>query len=233
MILTSLLDNKQYFWIKVPRTATISYKNFFLKYYQSDDITCEHHDPAKGKLHMHHKYTELCQLYNTKLPGVTVVRHPLTRFVSGLHMIKLLTSETECPHDKRTFANLDSSFLDNTSTMIDYFKTFFGKNCQVTATFQDMFLSEEEKFIKSFFEPQMAYVYNPNVTWFKYENIQEFNTWISTTLGYDTTEIKRDNESRKHLLAHLDFSNPEFIKHVELMFYDDYKVFNYPFQYLT
>jgi len=233
MILTSLLDNKQYFWIKVPRTATISYKNFFSKYYHSENITCLQHDPAKGKLHMHYTYNALCELYNTSLPGITVVRHPLARFVSGLHMIKLLTSETECPHDQKTFSKLDISFLDNTTTLIDYLKTFFGKNCHPSAKLPDMFLTQEERFIKSFFEPQMTYVYHPKVKWFWYENINEFNAWISTTLGYDTTQIERENQSRKHLLEHLDFSNSEFIKHVELMFYDDYKVFNYQFQYLT
>ena len=29
------------------------------------------------------------------------------------------------------------------------------------------------------------------------------------------------------------FNDPEFIEMVELMFYDDYKIFGYPLQYLT
>jgi hypothetical protein len=222
MILSSIINNDKYFWIKVPRTATVSYQNLFLKYY-SGDTTCEEHDPATGNLHMHYSYTNLCKLYGFSLPGITVVRHPLTRFVSGIHRLKSVSKEK----------NIDCSFLDNTKIFVEYLKTFFGKNCHTTASFQDIFLSTEELFIKSFFQTQITFVYDPNVKWFWYENINQFNNWITSSLGYDITQLTRKNASKKELLKHLDFSNPELVKQVELMFYDDYKVFNYPMEYLT
>lgn len=222
MIITSLLSSEKYFWIKIPRTATVSYLNFFLKYYKGE-VKCNVHDPALGQLHTHYTYLELCNLYDTRLPGVTVVRHPLKRFVSGLHQLKLLSEEKI----------IDVSFLQDMDSCVNFLTSFFGKNCQNIVEYGDLFNTPESFFPKSFFQTQISYMYHPKVTWFKYENIQEFNSWIHNTLGYDTLQLTHENSSNKNVLNHLDFSDERFIKIAENMFYDDYKVLNYPFQYLT
>jgi hypothetical protein len=76
-------------------------------------------------------------------------------------------------------------------------------------------------------------MYHPKVSWFKYENIEKFNEWIINTLDYDVSLLSRENQSVKKILSNLNFSDPKFIETVENMFYDDYKVLDYPFQYLT
>lgn len=222
MILSSLLTGEKYFWIKIPRTATVSYLNFFLNYYKGK-VGCETHDPALGQLHTHYTYLQLCNLYENKLPGVTVVRHPLTRFVSGLHHLKYYSEEK----------TVDASFLENMDSCVSYLNKFFGKNCDVSVLYEDLFSTPAPFFAKSFFHLQISYMYHPKVMWFKYENIEEFNTWIEKNLGYDISLLPHENSSKKDLLSHLDFSDERFVRTVENMFYDDYKILNYPFQYLT
>ena len=62
--------------------------------------------------------------------------------------------------------------------------------------------------------------------------MHEFNTWIQQTLGYDITQIPHEN-STDDVTLDIDINEPEFVKVVEMLFYDDYKVFNYPLKYLT
>ena len=223
MILTSLLTGEKYFWIKVPRTATTAYQDFFLNYYSNDEITCEMHDPAKGTHHMHYTYTALCKLYNQKFTGVTVIRHPLKRFISSLHKLKELAIQE----------NFELPFLESTTSCIDFLSKHFGKNCHTTASFQDLFLGADPIITISFFYSQIYFIYNPKVIWFKYENIEEFNDWITENLGYDLSLLTQKNNSDKKSLSHIDFTHPDFIKTVENMFYDDYKVLGYSFQYLN
>jgi hypothetical protein len=221
MILTSLVSGEKYFWIKVPRTATIAYNELFLRYYKDDVLRCQTHDPAKGTLHMHYSYVSLCELYNQKLSGVTVVRHPFTRFVSGLHQLKLLSLEH----------NFKVPFLESTSSCIEFLQKHFGKNCNTSADIRDLILEADPTMSIAFFHLQIYFMYNPKVTWFKYESIHDFNDWITEKLGYDVNLLTRTNESNKELLSHLEFTNREFVEVVENMFYDDYKFLNYPFEY--
>jgi len=221
MILTSLVSGEKYFWIKVPRTATIAYQELFLKYY-TGDVKCEVHDPARGRLHSHYSYNGLCDMYDQKLPGVTVIRHPLNKFISGLYQLKLLSYEHK----------FDVPFLKNTSSCINFLTKHFSRNCHTTADMSDL-IQADPRFSISFFHLQIYFMYHPKVTWFRYESIQDFNEWITTKLGYDISLLTRVNESNTELLAHLEFSNPEFVQVVENMFYDDYKFLQYPLQYLT
>lgn len=222
MILTSLLTGEKYFWIKVPRTATVAYQQLFLKYY-AGDVHCEVHDPALGTLHTHYPYAKLCEMYREQLPGITVVRHPLKKFISGLHQLKQLSYEH----------NFEVPFLNDTSSCVEFLTTYFGKNCYSTADISDVVPGVDPMISISFFYMQLPFMYHPKVTWFRYEELENFNTWITEHLGYDVSLLTRTNESNKHLLSHLDFSSPEFVKTVENMFYDDYKILGYPFQYLT
>lgn len=222
MILSSLCSSEKYFWIKVPRTATMSYQGLFLKYYDGD-VKCEIHDPAYGQLHTHYPYDSLCKMYNQRLPGITLVRHPLTRFISGLHQLKLLSEEH----------NFQVPFLEDMSSCVKFLSKNFDRNCYTSTNFEDLFLEANPRITISFFHLQIYFMYHPKVTWFKYENIEDFNNWIAVNLGYDLSLLSRINESKKESLTHLDFSEPKFIEVVENMFYDDYKILGYPFQYLT
>ena len=47
-------------------------------------------------------------------------------------------------------------------------------------------------------------------------------------LGMDTSKLERVGVTKDNKLGHLDFTDTNFVKLLEHLFYDDYKVFNYP-----
>jgi hypothetical protein len=217
MIITSCTTREKYFWVKIPRTGTHSCKEIFKKY-NSDE---------EG--HPHKAYHTLCKIHNMVLPGITVVRHPFTKFISSIHYI----SERQ-PHTTSAIKNLWHS----TESCINFLNESFYRNCVRKITnMSDLFVDSDSivalKSYIAFFTTQTELAYHPSVKIFKYENLPEFTSWISETLGYDTTQFPHVNGSRYHKKLNVDFTSRELVETVENLYYDDYKVFNYPLQYLT
>ena len=217
MILTSCVNSEKYFWIKVPRTATFSYKEIFKKYNQEE------------KDHPHQSYRALCRIHGMNLPAVTVVRHPLTKFISSVYYI-----EHRQPHTTSIIKNLWQS----TESCINLLNASFYKNCirQTTSMFEVFIDSDSDVALTSygaFFTTQTELAYHPAVKIFKYENIENFSSWIQENLGYDVSAVPKINGSEYHKKLNVDFNSRELIETVENLYYDDYKVFGYPFQYLT
>jgi hypothetical protein len=228
-----LLSNK-YLWLKVPKTGTMAYKKLFSLYNDSE---------PEG--HYHYSYLDGIKQYG-KFPGVAVVRHPLVRFISGLKFIK--TKKEQCfagnciIHPNKPSGiycsghtyNID--FLSSTDACVKFLKKNFQKNCN-TGVYRDEFFfkffnAEKHGFIINFFITQTSLVYHPKVKIFYYENLHEFNTWLENELGYDTSLLEQVNVIKNNNLG-VNFDDEEFIRTVEWLFYDDYKIFGYPFKYLT
>lgn len=225
MILTSTLSGQQLFWIKVPRTATHSFEELFKKYNTHQEETVL---PIEADKHNHFSYNELCAIYDKKLNGVSVVRHPLDRFVS---ILKYLFSKYY-----GTSSSI-KSLWESTDSCIEFLNLSFHRNCQpvgydVSTLFIDCETEECVKNCNALFKTQAFYAYTPKVKIFHYEQLHEFTDWIKTHLGYDITEIPRINASCKSIKMNVDFNHPEFIKTVENLYYIDYKVFGYSLQYL-
>jgi hypothetical protein len=216
MILTSCLNNEKYIWVKIPRTATYAFKEIFLLYNESEEI------------HQHNSYLRLCNFYDVSYPGVTVVRHPLQRFISCIYYMHQRQKNT---------SSAIKNLWESTSSCITFLNTTFGKNCQTFSSFNDIFVDVDTQqtmsSCRALFKTQTHQVYNPKVTVFKYEELDFFKKWIEENLGYDLKNLKSINSSNYSIQLPVDFKSREFIETVENLFYDDYKVFGYPFQYLT
>lgn len=218
MILSSCVSSEKYFWVKVPRTGTHSYKEIFSKYNEFTE---------KG--HTHRSYHDLCKVYGMNLPGVAVVRHPFTRFISSIYYM-----ENRQPNTSSIIKNLWTS----TEDCIKFLNDSFNRNCiKRTTRLSDLFIDSDSvtalRSYRAFFTTQTEQAYHPNVLTFKYENLSEFSKWITSSLGYDINELPHMNGSEYHKKLNVDFTSRELIETVENLYYDDYKVFGYPFQYLT
>jgi hypothetical protein len=227
MVLKSLVDNQEYFWIKVPRTATQSFGNFFTQYNDPEP------DAVNGK-HYHYSYVELREMYNKVLPAVSVVRHPLSRFKSIMYYLA----------DR--FMNVDSDvnlLWHSTESCVKFLNSTFDRNCHLKhgslpTIFIETGISNKDSVdyhgaISAFFKTQVFWAYHPKLKIFRYEKLEEFTDWIDTHLGYDINTIRKLNASSNDGKVNVDFNNPEFVKTIENMYYIDYKLFGYPLQYLT
>jgi hypothetical protein len=227
MVLTSLLDNKQYFWIKVPRTATQAFSKFFTLYVPKEP-------GIPDDIHSHFSYLELKEMYQQQLPAVSVVRHPVSRFKSIIYYLA----------DRHPNTQSSAKLLwESTESCVNFLNTVLDRNCELKgASISSIFLDTDvtevtpiRNFINataSFFKTQAEYAYHPKVKIFHYEKLNEFIEWIDTSLGYDTSKIHRFNASVESTQINVDFNHPEFVKTIENLYYIDYKVFGYPLRYL-
>lgn len=218
MILKSIRDDTEYFWIKVPRTATHSFKKVFSKYNTFDEDK-----------HYHRSYVNLCDIYDKKLKGVTLVRNPLTRFKSIINYISITQQSSNSGVNQ---------LWESTDSCINFLNSNFLRNCIPKApSVTDLFIDvESQRYVnnyEAFFRTQTEYAYHPKVKIFRYEHMHEFVVWISNSLGYDMTELPLMNTTRTNTPVNVDFTDPDLIKTVENLYYIDYKVFNYELLYLT
>lgn len=203
--------------MKVPRTATHSFRQLF-----------ENYNPYPYDTHNHPSYIKLCEKHSVVYSGVSVVRNPYTKFISSVFYI------LERQKNETSVENLWSS----TKSCIKFLLDNFEKNLHCKSEkIRDLFIDEPSPELllayNALFTPQTSLVYHPKVTTFKYENLDEFKLWINTTLGYDTSILPKINQSKYEKILNVDFKSREFIETIEYLFYDDYKVFDYPLQYLT
>jgi hypothetical protein len=242
MIVKSLYNGKNYFWVKIPRTGTVSYEQLFLKEFCSFENAIVHnHVPFFSE---HKKCGAPKKIHG----GFSVVRNPTTRFISAMKYLSKQWHRTEFPiHQKNTVRicefcrevtvtpledNRDKhnfvKFFDNENTFYDLLYSTFDKNCELKpgVTLADAFQTKDPAFVKSMFITQTRFSYHPSVKIFKYENLPEFNSWVESFLGYDTSELKQMNSSKDGHLT-IDVSTTKFKNLVKHLYYDDFKVFGY------
>lgn len=248
MIVTSKINNKKYQWIKIPRTGTVSYR--FLFFPELQDKVFLHLHTKYGE----HFTCDSCTVVE-KFPGFCLVRNPISRFISSLKYIILMQehvqSSTEDTHD--TFKLCDvcgvvekipsqntkkynkqvvsfPKFWENETDFYDFLYGNFDKNCNLKLgiTFENIFDVPNSSFIGSFFKTQISACYHPSVKIFKYENINEYNSWIETELGYDTSHLSKFNTSRiSNDSINIDFTSSKFKELVKYLFHDDFKYLGY------
>lgn len=242
MIVNSLVDGKNYFWVKVPRTATHSYEKLFFS---------EFTDTKTKLIHLHTPYYRYKQAQCKNKPevvgGFGVVRNPYERFVSSLRYLRWkhnkptdIKDEYELLHicefcgertlvDKGMFFNRNFiDFLQNETIFYDFIYSSFDKNCMLKSglVWEETFQAETSSIVFSMFKTQTFFVYHPEVKIFRYENLQEFNTWIENTLRYSTKSINKINSS-KHIDLNIDTTTKKFKELVKYLFHDDFKLFGY------
>lgn len=242
MIINSLIDNKNYFWVKVPRTATHSYeKIFFPKFINTTTKVVHLHTPY------HRLKQAQCKNKSEVIGGFGVVRNPYERFISGLRYLKWKHNkiiDTEGDYQRlyicefcgdQNIINKESffdtkfiDFLQNEKIFYDFIYSSLDKNCMLKSglIWEETFQAEPTSIVYSMFKTQTFFVYHPQVKIFRYENLQEFNTWIENSLGYSTKNLNKINSS-KHTDLNIDITTKKFKDLVKYLFHDDFKVFGY------
>jgi hypothetical protein len=214
MLIYSKVSDEKYIWLRIPRTASKTYGRVFF--------------PEGNYEHKHNNYYHETYTYG-ELPAFSVVRHPYTRFVSAIKFISK-QQRLNSNHSKFKFVfpyqdiEVLCEFLNENMYKL--------QNVFSEGVFEEIFKTDDISYIRMFFIPQHHYVGYPPVKIFRYEALDEFNKWIESMLGFDTSKTTKHNSSADEL-QHIDFENSKLIKIIERLFYDDYKVFNYPFQHLT
>lgn len=247
MIVTSLLSDKKYFWVKVPRTGTHAYQRVLFPELHQDNIHVFHsHAPFLDFTHA------MCMKKPVVEHGVSVVRHPKDRFISILKYLTMkyhiLPPNNSSPTllyvcefcGEKTHMSQEHfvsalgtarhvvEFLKSEDVFYDFMYSYFDKNCILKPgyTLESVFQTDNPGLVNSLLKSQIFFAYHPKVKIFKYENIQEFNHWIETTLGLSTQSlIKENTSSHKHLT--IDVTTKKFHDLVRYLFHDDFQVFGY------
>jgi len=253
MIIQSKITGKKYQWIRVPRTATISYSELFFPLAKTN----------VSIFHSHTKYNQfsICEKCvneeKMNLDAFTMVRNPVDRFISSIYFMAYrremssqfnnITQEINryCEfcgslhpiiveyHQKDSPINF-FEFYKNEEIFYQFFYDNFNKNCELKygIDLYSIFDTSDISLISSFFKTQVHWAYHPKVKIFRYEEIDKFNNWIEETLGYDTSQLIHVNASYKKELSsviNIDFTTDKFKKLVKHLFYDDFRYFNYEF----
>jgi len=240
MLITSEITKNHYQWIKVPRTATTAYSKLLYSKFIS----------RMPVLHQHLRYgdfslCEECESNNSisnKIDAFTVVRNPYDRFVSTLYFLnysRQIIGKNHEFYDVCDNCKSSKEIIINTSDFYDFFKdenTFYSffydnffKNCELKHEDIYRYTRLGDWTIPVFFKTQMYWAYHPRVKIFKYENLNEFNSWLEYEFLYDTKKLTRENYSDKKLVLPIDTSTDKFKALVKYLFHDDFLCFGYDF----
>ena len=159
---------------------------------------------------------------------VTVVRDPYTRFVSSMrHFFEALNAQITHPHHVNHL--IYSIPLNNTTNFCNFFYKFYDKNC---ISFDPMvhhkIAYHNIQMYHPFFQTQTSMIRtatNPLI--FKYENLNEFNIWLETEIGIDTSKLSYVGKSEKIIPFNIDLESEEIKSLVKYLFEEDYVQFNY------
>lgn len=211
MLIQSLINSEDKFiWLRVPRTATRAYGQLFF--------------PDGNYRHVHNSYLhEVIHNELGELPAFSVVRNPYTRFKSAIKYM----------HNKKIENNATGRFsynlpIESTDSLATFFTSVVDDlvDTDNNSAWQSAFSITDLSFVRVFFRPQVDFVGFENVNNFKYENLSEFNSWIQTNLGFDTTKVPTSNSSGD-VLTHIDFSDERIKLVVQKLFVEDFEMFDY------
>lgn len=208
MLIQSKVSDEKYIWIRIPRTASKMYGKIFF--------------PDGNYKHNHNNYYHETYTHG-EIDAFSVVRHPYTRFVSSVkHMVKIQNLRGKVDRFDFTIP------YENTEALCDFFNDNIEKlqDCFSNTAYEEVFKTDDVSFVKLFFIPQHHFAGFSPVKIFRYESLNNFNEWIETTLGHDTSNIEVFNSSSDEL-QHIDFQNPKLTSIVQRLFEEDYKFFGY------
>lgn len=205
MLIKSLVDGQEWIWIRIPKTATRAYRLIF---------------EMNNDAHTHLSYKESIEKYGNIERAFSVVRNPVDRLKSGI------------THDidefKKIYPNRQyPSWMMNIELLCDVFFNILGENCKIKNQPAYTALSWEAGMMAEVLKTQCSAVNYPEVKVFKYENLTQFNEWIESTLGFNTTQVVVNGASDYEKYNWLDFTNPRFTELCKMIYKEDYEVFGY------
>lgn len=232
MLVESQIDNSKWLWINIPKTASTLVRNSIFE--------PDHPEDRQD----HYTYIENVEMYG-KYIGFTVVRDPVSRFISGLNHVfnHCYCGECEIFYDVPPTTDDVILFLqditDLSKTITDYHnKSYYNATSDV---WWEIVKSMQIRFIKniimrtpwdctmwSFILPQFVYLdeMDNRDYIFKYENIQTCVNFIENKLGYKVDTSKRPR-SFPYRLQNVDFQNPIIKTLLHEYYKEDYKQLNY------
>lgn len=254
MIITSVKNSSKYFWVKIPRTATTSYERLFFPDLTSEDVVEHLHIPFYNKQnhiicpapqkfvhgfsvvrHPVQRFISLIRHLNRsrlKIPSLQDKKSlvNICQYCGEVTRTSLDDSEVL----KKYITNVNSSrsfvnFLENEDVFYDFLYSTFYKNCELKngLNLQEVFQTENHRLINAVFVTQVYMAYHPKVKIFRYENLPDFNSWIETTLGYNTSYLQNLNQTRGTHEVNIDVTTNKFKELVKYLFEDDFKLFGY------
>jgi hypothetical protein len=227
MLITSKIDQKQWLWINVPKTASTAVMRTFF--------------PSMAVNNQEHQiYNHLIRMYG-QLDAFTTVRNPITRFKSALNHTFNVCVCKRCkiidkPVDKIDIIHFVSDMLKLKGQREDFFRAVYmnGESdyeLNVARSMQKRF----NKYLTSngiqclripAYVSQTFILNGPqeNIRIFKYENLQELSGFIKNTLGYDM-----DNTLYRQYPDKLgvDFLDPTLLDLIHELYREDFDNFNY------
>ena len=217
MLLKSNIHNNQYAWVRIPKTATRAYAKLLL--------------PEQDRLpHTHSSYSKIIENNNLDytIPCLTVSRNPHSRFISMMkHFCFRLDLETPLFQYKKYSLAIP---LENTTDFCNFFYTHYEKNCIPKDRLTHLKIAHYGVFnlYSAFLKTQTSFIQgaeNPII--FNYENLGEFNTWLETEIGTDTSQLEHIGKIETPFPFNIDLQSDEVRTLVKYLFEEDYVRFNY------
>lgn len=211
MILNSKLNNK-YAWVRIPKTATRAYTKLL----------------AADNKHYHMEYSRMMELETIKIPCVTVVREPHSRFVSMMkHFSQILYAQMQHPRHRNHITY--SIPVENTNKFCDFFYKFYDKNCiPFELNTHYTIMRHNVQIYMPFFKTQKTMILgaeNPII--FRYDNLNEFNNWLETEIAVDTSNLEHIGKITTEFPFNIDLQSSQIKNLVGYLFEEDYELFNY------
>lgn len=212
MILKSVINTNTYAWVRIPKTATRAYTQLL----------------SGDNRHYHMPYNKIIEVNNNiTIPCVTVVRDPYTRFVSIMRHFSLALN-AQIMHPRHT--NHPYSIpVRNTTEFCNFFYKYYDKNLiPFEKTIHNTICRHNIQMYMPFFKTQVNMIIganNPLI--FRYEHLEEFNTWLTTEIGVDSTQLQHIGKITTDFPFNIDLYSDEVKTLVKYLFEEDYIKFNY------
>jgi hypothetical protein len=228
MLIQSKIEDKQWLWVNVPKTASTAVMRTFFPYMEVNEQT-------------HNSYEELISQYGI-LDSFTTVRHPVNRFRSGLNHIFSVCMCGKCKvHVDKLPTTLDTilfikDMLILKSQRKDFFRAVYKNGesdywTNVADSIKDRFGKSITSYTDNclrvpFIVSQTFLLEGPQqkLTIFKYENRENLSNFIKNKLGYnlDNTLYRRYPNN-----LGVDFSDPTLLYLLRELYTEDFQNFNY------
>lgn len=228
MLVKSKINGKEWLWVNIPKTAsTTTMKTFFpeMEYYNQ----------------IHSPYIELEQQFGIH-DVFTVVRNPVTRFMSGLNHIfsvcecnKCIVDLSEPPTTEDVILFLKDVLYLKQNTH-NFFQTLYRN--RVNTLYLDVVKSFQKRFYKKILIGDVDCVRwtlvmsqnfmlegAKNIKVFKYENIEEFFAFMNIELGYTVITERFRNYTNK--LTNINSSNSTLQTLIYELHKKDFELYNY------
>jgi hypothetical protein len=228
MLITSKIDEKQWLWVNVPKTASTAVMRTF---FPSMEINQQQHN----------SYEELIEMYG-QLDAFTTVRHPIQRFRSGLNHIFSVCVCGKCQLNLQTLpTTMDVIYFVQDMLILknqrhDFFRAIY-KNGEsdywttirdsIKHRFGKYLITTTDNCLRVPFVVSQTFLLNgPNAKLrvFKYENLIELSQFIKNRLGYNM-----DNTLYRNYPNNLgvDFTDSTLLYLLRELYQEDFQNFNY------